>query len=235
MTAETNVLIRAEHLSKEYPDGHVRALDDVSFEIQTGEYVAIMGPSGSGKSTLLSVLGTLDQPTSGQVFFEGKTISQWGNLDIMRARKLGFVFQSFYLLPTLTVLENVQVPMFGTGLSARQRVEKSKQLLDSVGMSDRLSHLPKQLSVGQRQRVAIARSLANDPVLLLADEPTGNLDSQSAQGILDLFATLHAERNMTLITVTHSDEVAAAALRVLRVRDGRIESDTRNEHPVAVS
>lgn len=229
MTDNAAVLIRAEHLSKEYPDGHVLALDDVSFEIEAGEYVAIMGPSGSGKSTLLSVLGTLDQPTSGQVFFEGKTIEQWGNLDAMRARMIGFVFQSFYLLPTLSALENVQVPMFGTGLTANERVEKAKQLIAAVGMSERLTHLPKQLSVGQRQRIAIARALANDPPLLFADEPTGNLDSQSAQGILELFARLHTERNMTLVTVTHSDEVAAAAHRVLRFRDGRIESDTRNE------
>jgi ABC-type lipoprotein export system ATPase subunit len=227
---ESTVLLRAEHLCKEYPDGHVRALDDVSFEIAAGDYVAIMGPSGSGKSTLLSVLGTLDQPTSGQVLFEGKTLSQWGNIDELRSRKIGFVFQSFYLLPTLTALENVQVPMFGTGLSAGQRAEKAARLLAAVDMTDRAKHLPKQLSVGQRQRVAIARSLANEPALLLADEPTGNLDSQSANGILELFAKLHEEFRMTLVTVTHSDEVAAAARRVLRVRDGKIESDTRNDH-----
>lgn len=228
MSVEAAVLIRAEDLCKEYPDGHVRALDHVSFEIKAGEYVAIMGPSGSGKSTLLSVLGTLDTPTSGQVLFEGKTLAEWGNLDQMRSRKIGFIFQSFYLLPTLSALENVQVPMFGTGLSVGQRVEKAKQLIAAVGMTERSSHLPKQLSVGQRQRIAIARALANDPALLLADEPTGNLDSQSANGILELFEKLHAERQMTLITVTHSDEVAAAAHRVLRVRDGRIESDTVN-------
>ena len=229
MSNQGAVLIRAEELCKEYPDGHVKALDHVSFEIHAGEYVAIMGPSGSGKSTLLSVLGTLDEPTSGRILFEGKTLSEWGNLDQLRSRKIGFVFQSFYLLPTLTALENVQVPMFGTGLSAKQRVEKARLLIEAVGMTDRISHLPKQLSVGQRQRIAIARSLANDPALLLADEPTGNLDSQSAAGVLELFEKLHAGRQMTLVTVTHSDEVAGAAHRVLRVRDGRIESDTMNQ------
>jgi putative ABC transport system ATP-binding protein len=223
------VLIRAENLCKEYPDGRVKALDHVTFEIAAGEYVAIMGPSGSGKSTLLSVIGTLDQPTSGQVFFEGKTIAEWGNLDHLRARKIGFVFQSFYLLPTLTALENVQVPMFGTGLGGGQRVAKAKALLEAVEMKDRANHLPGQLSVGQRQRVAIARALANDPPLLLADEPTGNLDSSTAAGILELFDQLHRQRGMTLVTVTHSDDVAAAARRVLRVRDGRIESDTSND------
>jgi putative ABC transport system ATP-binding protein len=203
----------------------VRALDHVSFEIVSGEYVAIMGPSGSGKSTLLSILGTLDQPTSGSLFFDGKKVDASTDLDSLRSQSIGFVFQSFYLLPTLTALENIQVPMFGRGMTGAQRIEKAKQLIESVGMTDRSKHLPKQLSVGQRQRIAIARSLANDPRLLLADEPTGNLDTVTAEGILELFAKLHDDLHMTLVTVTHSEEVAEAARRIIRMRDGRIESD----------
>ncbi len=228
MSNGDTALLRTENLSKEYPDGHVHALDNVSFEIQRGEYVAIMGPSGSGKSTLLSLLGTLDEPTSGRVVFNGKSLQDWGNLAQLRSREIGFVFQSFYLLPTLTALENVQVPMFGGSLSAAERVAKARELLEAVEMTNRASHLPKQLSVGQRQRVAIARSLANDPLLLLADEPTGNLDTQTAEGILNLFSDLHEKRKMTLVVVTHSDEVAEHAKRVIRVRDGKIESDTTN-------
>ncbi|MEM6365641.1 MAG: ABC transporter ATP-binding protein [Planctomycetota bacterium] len=221
-------LIRGVALTKEYPDGDVVALDGVNFEIHSGEYVAIMGPSGSGKSTLLSLLGTLDLPTSGRVELDGRDVGLMGDLTELRRREIGFVFQSFYLLPTLNSLENVQVPMFGTDRSPSERVAKAKELVESVGMTERAKHLPNQLSVGQRQRIAIARSLANDPRLLLADEPTGNLDSQSAEGILELFAELHERRKMTLVTVTHSEEVASVAQRVLRVRDGRIESDTRN-------
>jgi putative ABC transport system ATP-binding protein len=228
MSDDDSILIAVRDVSKEYPDGNVRALDHVSFEIASGEYVAIMGPSGSGKSTLLSILGTLDQPTSGSLIFEGKTVDRSTDLDELRSRAIGFVFQSFYLLPTLTALENIQVPMFGRGTTGAQRIEKAKELIEAVGMTDRAKHLPKQLSVGQRQRIAIARSLANDPRLLLADEPTGNLDTVTAAGILELFAQLHTDRNMTLITVTHSEEVALAAQRVIHVRDGRIESDQLN-------
>ncbi len=228
MSDDDSILIAVRDVSKEYPDGNVRALDHVSFEIASGEYVAIMGPSGSGKSTLLSIIGTLDQPTTGSLMFEGKTVDRSTDLDELRSRAIGFVFQSFYLLPTLTALENIQVPMFGRGTTGAQRIEKAKELLEAVGMTDRAKHLPKQLSVGQRQRIAIARSLANDPRLLLADEPTGNLDTVTAAGILELFAQLHTDRKMTLITVTHSEEVALAAQRVIHVRDGRIESDQLN-------
>ncbi|MEM1227340.1 MAG: ABC transporter ATP-binding protein [Planctomycetota bacterium] len=225
MSATTTPLLRGIDLTKDYPDGNVRALDSVNFEIDSGQYVAIMGPSGSGKSTLLSLLGTLDLPTSGRVEFDGMSVSEIPDLTELRRREIGFVFQSFYLLPTLNSLENIQVPMFGTNRTARQRVEKARELIEAVGMSERAGHLPSQLSVGQRQRIAIARSLANSPRLLLADEPTGNLDTQTAQGILQLFDQLHRERKMTLVTVTHSEEVASVAERVLRVRDGRIESD----------
>lgn len=228
-SGEQPIVLRAEGLTKTYTDGSVNALVDVSCSIRLGEYIAIMGPSGSGKSTMLSILGALDTPTSGTVFFEEKALSDWESLDQLRSRKIGFVFQSFYLLPTLTAVENVQIPMFGTGMSAAERSKKASDLLESVGMTDRANHLPKQLSVGQRQRVAIARSLANDPVLLLADEPTGNLDSHTAEEVLELFAKLHQEREMTLVVVTHSDEVAQRAQRIIRIRDGRIESDTMVE------
>ncbi len=227
--ASKHSMIRVEDVTREYPDGDVLALDGVTLDIGAGEYVAIMGPSGSGKSTLLSLMGALDKPTSGRVLIDGRAVDEWPSLDELRSQKIGFVFQSFYLLPTLTALENVQIPMFGCGLSSPQRVERAKELLEAVGMSDRSQHLPSQLSVGQRQRVAIARSLSNNPPLLLADEPTGNLDSQTETEVLSLFAKLHEQRDLTLVVVTHSDEVAANAKRVVRVRDGRIASDTKAE------
>src|SRR5262249_9511844 len=195
-------LVRTENLGKTYPDGHVQALVDVDLRIERGEYAAIMGPSGSGKSTLLNLLGALDRPTSGVDYFEGTPLRRIANLDQFRSQKIGFEFQSFYLLPTLTALENVQVPMFEGPLPARERARKAAELLDVFGLSDRARHLPSHLSVGQRQRVAIARSLANDPLLLLADEPTGNLDSKKAAEVLDLFEKLHQERGMTLIVIT---------------------------------
>jgi putative ABC transport system ATP-binding protein len=219
-------LIRTEHLTKVYPDGKVNALQDVNIEIRRGEYAAIMGPSGSGKSTLLSMLGALDRPTSGEVYFEGRALSEMHDLDAFRNAKIGFVFQSFYLLPTLTALENVQIPMFEGKLPAKERAAKARALLDSVGMSHRANHLPSRLSVGERQRVAIARSLANDPILLFGDEPTGNLDTKTADTILHLFAQLHDERGMTLVVVTHSDEVAERAERVIHIRDGQVAEDT---------
>ncbi len=221
-----DILVRTEHLTKIYPDGHVNALRDVNIEIRRGEYVAIMGPSGSGKSTLLSMLGGLDRPTSGEVYFEGQPLSAMKNLDRFRSEKIGFVFQSFYLLPTLTALENVQIPMFESKTPPKQRVAKARELLASVGMSHRENHLPSRLSVGERQRVAIARALANDPLLLFGDEPTGNLDSRTADAILHLFDRLHDERGVTLVIVTHSDEVAACADRIIHIRDGQVAEDT---------
>ncbi|HTN75279.1 MAG TPA: ABC transporter ATP-binding protein [Pirellulaceae bacterium] len=218
-------VLKAEHISRVYPDGGVTALGDVSMEIRRGEYVAIMGPSGSGKSTLLNLLGALDRPSSGEIYFEDQPLSKLANLDRFRSQKLGFVFQSFYLLPTLTALENVQVPMFETTLSAKQRVERARELLQAVNMSHRADHLPIKLSVGERQRVAIARSLANNPALLLADEPTGNLDSKSGSDVLALFDRLHREQGMTLVVITHSTEVAKRAERVIAIRDGQIVDD----------
>jgi putative ABC transport system ATP-binding protein len=218
-------LIQATNLSKTYPDGQVNALQGVNLAIRKGEYVAIMGPSGSGKSTLLNLLGALDLPTEGTICFDGQPLDKIPDLDALRAHQIGFVFQSFHLLPTLTAVENVQVPMFESKLPPAERAEKAARLLDEVGMGHRLKHLPNRLSVGERQRVAIARSLANDPMLLLADEPTGNLDTKTAEDILALFSRLHRERGMTLVVITHSEEVGERAGRVIRIRDGQIESD----------
>lgn len=222
---ENGVLIRTEHLGKVYPDGKVNALVDMNLTILQGEYLAIMGPSGTGKSTLLNLLGALDRPSSGEIYFEGQPLSTMRDLDGLRARKIGFVFQSFYLLPTLSALENVQVPMFEGTLPSAERAKRAAELLEAVGMTHRANHRSSQLSVGERQRVAIARSLANDPSLLMADEPTGNLDSRTEQDILALFDRLHQERGMTLITVTHSEEVAQRAKRLIRLRDGKIVED----------
>ncbi|HJZ57280.1 MAG TPA: ABC transporter ATP-binding protein, partial [Gemmataceae bacterium] len=188
--------------------------------------VAITGPSGCGKSTLLNVLGALDRPDRGEVFFQGEPLSQRRDLDRFRARQIGFVFQSFYLLPTLTARENVQVPMFeGPRRSARERAKKADELLELVGMAKRAGHRPGKLSVGERQRVALARSLANDPQLLLADEPTGNLDSDNAANALDLLTAFQRDRGLALVVVTHSPEVAERADRVVRMRDGRVVED----------
>lgn len=221
-------LLHADHLSKVYPDGQVNALLDVTLDIHRGEYVAIMGPSGSGKSTLLNLFGALDRPTSGEVYFSGEPLSTLPNLDEMRKDKIGFVFQSFFLIPTLSAAENVQVPMFGTARTGKERVAKAEELLAQVGLSHRAKHQPSRLSGGERQRVAIARALANDPDILLADEPTGNLDTKTGNEILGLFDRLHQERGMTVIVITHDEEVAHRARRVVRMRDGKIESDERN-------
>ncbi len=224
--AGTEFLLNAEKLHKLYPDGQVRALNGVSFGVKAAEYVAITGPSGCGKSTLLNLLGALDRPDEGEVYFKGEPLSTLRNLDAFRARQIGFVFQSFYLLPSLTARENVQIPMFeGPPRSLRERVQKADELLEVVGMAHRAGHRPGKLSVGERQRVALARSLANDPQLLLADEPTGNLDSDNAEHVLNLLTRLQRERGLTLIVVTHSNEVAERADRVVRMKDGRVVED----------
>lgn len=215
-------VIVAENVSRRFVDGDVLALDDVSISIGRGEYVAIVGPSGSGKSTLLNILGGLDQPTQGRVLFDGQPLMQGKSLDQLRSQHIGYVFQSFYLLPTLTAIENIQMPMFETERSATQRKARASELLEIVGMSHRADHLPNKLSVGERQRVAIGRSLANEPQVLLADEPTGNLDSATGEEILNLFGSLHAQQNMTLVVITHSHEVAERAQRVVEVRDGKV-------------
>ncbi len=219
-------LLFASDVRKTYPDGRVQALNGVTIGVREAEHVAITGPSGCGKSTLLNLLGVLDRPDSGEVFFRGEPLSKCRDLDRFRARQIGFVFQSFFLLPTLTAKENVQVPMFeGPPLSARERAKKADELLELVGMAKRANHRPMQLSVGERQRVALARALANDPVLLLADEPTGNLDSENAVRVLDLLTTLQKERRLALLVVTHSNDVAERADRVVRMKDGKVLDD----------
>jgi putative ABC transport system ATP-binding protein len=216
-------LLFADRIHKTYPDGKVNALGGVSLVVRESEFVAITGRSGCGKSTLLNMLGALDSPDSGEVYFRGAPLSTRRDLDRFRARKIGFVFQSFFLLPTLSARENVQVPMFeGSPLSTRARVKKADELLDLVGLAGRASHRSSQLSVGERQRVALARSLANDPVLLLADEPTGNLDSENAKRVLDLLVRLKHERKLAMLIVTHSSEVAARADRVVGMKDGHV-------------
>ena len=214
-------LLRAEGLTKTYPDGEVQALRGVSLDVERNEAVAIMGPSGCGKSTLLNLLGGLDRPTEGEIYFRGTPLSRIDR-DQYRAREIGFIFQSFHVLSTLSAVENVQVPMFETTLDRRRRVERAEALIEQVGLAHRRNHRPMQLSVGERQRVAIARALANEPSLLLADEPTGNLDSRSQNEVLQLLDDLRQRQGLTLIIITHSPEVAAAAQRVIRMRDGRV-------------
>jgi putative ABC transport system ATP-binding protein len=223
-----DTLLYADGLHKLYPDGNVQALNGVTFGVHAGEYVAITGPSGCGKSTLLNVIGALDRCDQGMVYFQSVPLSTYRDLARFRSLQIGFVFQSFFLLPTLTSQENVQVPMFGRGLDGRARRRKADELLEQVGMTKRARHLPVQLSVGERQRVAVARALANDPPLLLADEPTGNLDTGNAAQILDLLMTLQRDRGMTLVVVTHSPEVATRANRVISMRDGKVIESSDN-------
>lgn len=229
-TAGTNsCLIFCDKVQRVYPDGRVTALQEVSLKIHDGEHIAIMGPSGSGKSTLLNLLAGLDLPTAGEIYFEGVPMSNRGLRNRLRSQKIGFVFQSFNLLPTLTASENVQIPMFEGSLPAAARRKRASELLELVGLGHRLNHLPTKLSGGERQRVAIARALANEPRILLADEPTGNLDTASGEEILKLFDRLHAERKMTLILVTHSPEIGERARRLIRIRDGKIIEDRTRE------
>ncbi len=230
MNESAEVLFHTEDLWKIYPDGDVTALAGVDLTIRKGEYAAITGPSGCGKSTLLNLLGALDRPTRGEVYFLGQPLSKVADLDHIRSEKIGFVFQSFHLLPTLTVEENVQVPMFEGPLGMQERAKKAHALLDLVGLSHRLGHLPVQLSVGERQRVAIARAMANDPVVILADEPTGNLDSRNAADVLDLFDRLNRDRGTTLVIITHSEEGAARTSREIRMRDGKVLGEADHPH-----
>jgi putative ABC transport system ATP-binding protein len=226
--AASGDLLFADRLYKTYPDGDVHAVNGVSLRVREAEYVAITGPSGCGKSTLLNVLGALDRPDGGEVYFRGEALSKRRDLDHFRARQIGFVFQSFYLLPALTAAENVQVPMFEgrSRLSPRQRAGRALELLELVGMAKRAGHRPLKLSVGERQRVALARALANDPALLLADEPTGNLDSENADRVLELLTALQRSQRLALLIVTHSDEVAERADRVVRMKDGKVVFDS---------
>ena len=227
-------LIRTEAVTKTYGSGEtaVHALDRVTLTVQAGEFMAIMGPSGCGKSTLLNMLGALDQPTSGEVWVAGENLARLKNVDKFRAQTIGFIFQLHNLLPTMTALENVEVPMIGQIGSARQRRDRAQELLALVGLAPRANHLPNQLSGGQRQRVAVARALANQPALILADEPTGALDSQSGEEIMALLAELNQREGTTVAVVTHDRHVAQTTSRILRMSDGRIVDDHRIDDPL---
>ncbi len=217
------IIVETRDLVKVYGDGaQVRALDRVSVRIERGEFVSVMGPSGSGKSTLLNMLGALDRPTGGTVLVGGEDMAQVRDLDTFRARTVGFIFQLHNLIPTLTARENVEVPMRGQPVRARARRKRAKELLELVGLADRMKHLPNQLSGGERQRVAIARSLANQPAIVLADEPTGDLDSESGMEVIALMRRLNRELGTTFIAVTHDPAVARQTNRILIMRDGNI-------------
>ncbi len=228
-----NAVFEAAGLKKHYDNGKVVALRGVDLQIFEGEFVAITGPSGCGKSTLLQLLGSFIEPTEGTLHFRGRSIPDMADPSEYRSHDIGFVFQAFHLLPTFTVLENVQVPMFEGKLSRAERTVRAKDLLDSVGLGHRLTHFPSELSGGERQRVAIARGLANGPSVVLADEPTGNLDSENAAQILELLTKLHRERRVTLTLVTHDPSIAAMAERTIRMKDGRVLSDGKS--PVATA
>lgn len=230
-----DTVIQIRDLKRHYKmgDNIVKALDGVSFDINRNEYVAIMGPSGSGKSTLMNTIGCLDTPSSGSYILNRKEVAKMTDDDLaeIRNKEIGFVFQTFNLLPRTSCLANVELPLIYAGIKASERKEKAMDTLDKVGLADRWHHKPNELSGGQRQRVAIARALVNDPSILLADEPTGNLDSKTGDEIMLLFESLHALGN-TIILVTHEQEIADHARRILRLRDGLIESDRKVENPV---
>ncbi|HHS96886.1 MAG TPA: ABC transporter ATP-binding protein [Chloroflexi bacterium] len=220
---ENDVIVETRNLVKIYGDGaQVRALNGVNMRVVRGEFISVMGPSGSGKSTLLNMIGALDRPTSGQVLVNGQDLGEVRDLDGFRARTVGFVFQLHNLIPTLTARENVEVPMVGQPVGRAERRRRAEELLALVGLADRMDHLPAQLSGGERQRVAIARALANRPSLVLADEPTGDLDSRSGAEIIQLMRRLNRELGTTFILVTHDPAVARQTERVLVMKDGRI-------------
>ena len=227
------VVIDIENITKHYVMGEetVHALRGVSLQIRRGEYLAIMGPSGSGKSTLMNMLGCLDTPSSGRYFFNGKDVSAMDDdeLATIRNHEIGFVFQTFNLLPRSTSLRNVELPLIYAGLDPELREEKAAQVLQEVGLGDRMHHKPNELSGGQRQRVAIARALVNDPSIILADEPTGNLDSKTGEEIMQLLEHLY-ERGNTIILVTHEPDIARHARRTVFLRDGLVESDASTAH-----
>jgi putative ABC transport system ATP-binding protein len=219
----TNPQLEVRKLCKSYDEGRIEALRGVDLSITAGEFLAISGASGSGKSTLLQLLGGLDVPTSGEVLFQNAALGTAINLDTYRAHQVGFIFQAFYLLPTLNALENVQVPMLALSGNAQSRAQRAQTLLVEVGLEHRLQQYPNELSAGERQRVAIARALANNPSILLADEPTGNLDSVNSARIMEMLVGIQQKHGMTLVVITHENEIAQSAPRHIRIRDGRIE------------
>tara|TARA_B100000780_G_scaffold157177_2_gene109947 strand:+ start:13938 stop:14609 length:672 start_codon:yes stop_codon:yes gene_type:complete len=219
-------IIQANNLTKHYVVGSttVRALDGLDISIKKGEYIALMGPSGSGKSTLMNILGCLDSPTSGEYFLNSNDVSTLDDdaLAAIRNKEIGFVFQTFNLLPRYTALENVALPMIYAGIPKEKRLSRAKEVLEQVGLGDRYTHNPNELSGGQRQRVAVARALVMKPSIIFADEPTGNLDSKTSDGIMQLLDEIHKAGN-TIILVTHEEEIAARAEKIIRLRDGRLE------------
>jgi putative ABC transport system ATP-binding protein len=225
-------LIRVENIFKIYKVGNqvVKALNGFSLSVSENEYVALMGPSGSGKSTLMNVLGCLDSPTSGKFYLNGPDVSSLVDDELaeIRNKEIGFIFQTFNLLPRYTALDNVTLPLIYNGTSKAERIKRGKEVLDQVGLADRMDHRPNELSGGQRQRVAVARALVNRPSIILADEPTGNLDSQTSYEIMELFDDIQKSGN-TIILVTHEEGIANYAHRIVRLRDGVLESDQKNK------
>ncbi len=231
-------IIEISEIKKIYIMGteKVHALNGVSLDIHKNEYMALMGPSGSGKSTLMNLLGLLDTPTQGSYLLKNQIVSQMSDSELatVRNKEIGFVFQTFNLLPRLSSLENVALPLVYSGMSKRKRLEKAEEVLTTVGLGDRVDHKPNELSGGQRQRVAIARALVNDPALILADEPTGNLDTKTSIEIMSIFEEIHNQGN-TVILVTHEPEIASHAHRIVRLRDGLLESDIKNENIITAA
>ncbi|MBI1227868.1 MAG: ATP-binding cassette domain-containing protein [Bacteroidetes bacterium] len=232
-----NSVISVRNMVKTYFMGAnvVNALQGVNLDIYKNEYVALMGPSGSGKSTLMNLIGCLDTPTSGEYILNGSNVSTMDDSELaaVRNKEIGFVFQTFNLLPRLSALDNVALPLVYAGLSKAERTEKARHVLESVGLAERMDHKPNELSGGQRQRVAVARALVNDPSIILADEPTGNLDSKTSYEIIGLFEEIHALGN-TIVLVTHEPDIAEYAHRIVKMRDGRVESDVVNPNPLKV-
>lgn len=228
-------LIHIEHIARTYEMGGetVHALRDVSLDIHPNEYVALMGPSGSGKSTLMNILGCLDTPSSGVYTFKGLDVNEMTDDDLaeIRNKEIGFVFQTFNLLPRATALKNIELPLIYSGVSSEERKERAIKALEDVGLGDRMLHRPNELSGGQRQRVAVARALVTKPSIILADEPTGNLDTKTGIEIMKLFQELWSKGN-TVILVTHEEDIARHARRIIRIRDGKVESDSINPNPV---
>jgi putative ABC transport system ATP-binding protein len=231
-------IIETTEIAKRYVMGSeiIQALKSVTISVNKGEYVAFMGPSGSGKSTLMNIIGCLDTPTTGRYILNNKDVSDMTENELaeIRNKEIGFVFQTFNLLPRMSSLDNVALPLIYAGLSKADRTEKAMLSLKNVGLENRAGHKPNELSGGQRQRVAIARALVNDPSILLADEPTGNLDSKTSYEIMDLFDQLYSKGN-TIVMVTHEEDIAHYAHRVVRLRDGLVESDTINPNPTKIS
>jgi putative ABC transport system ATP-binding protein len=221
-------VIRIENLTRFYTIGEetVRALNGINLTIQKNEYVALMGPSGSGKSTLMNIIGCLDTPTSGEYYLNGPNVAQLSDSELaaIRNKEIGFVFQTFNLLPRLTALQNVALPLVYAGIPEAERLKKAKEVLEQVGLGNRMTHKPNELSGGQRQRVAVARALVNHPSIILADEPTGNLDTKTSDEIMQLLDIIHQAGN-TIVLVTHEEDIALRAKRVVRMRDGIVESD----------